>query len=124
MALELSQAATVRTADGRHLDMRLVVGWDSPTPTWLDDCASDPSELGLALALLTSARDGIRALRYRLAGRTDWWTVRQLEDDEPEAVRHVDLGAAIAAAEQELLAAVAAGGTYRPYGRDQSDPPY
>lgn len=116
-ALEFSEAASVRTAEGPVLQVRLMVGWDRPEPTLLDhlsDCGVGLVELFASLAGL--GRDSVRALRYRRAGRTDWWTVRTLDQADPEHTRHADKAAALAAAERDLLDAIARGGTYLPYG--------
>lgn len=116
-ALELSQQASVRTPEGQVLHLRLAVGWERPEPGLLDQLEhSGVGLVELVVLLGTGARDAVRARRYRRAGRTDWWTLRVLDDGEPEATRHPDRAAAVAAAERELLEAVGRGGRYLPYG--------
>ena len=116
-ALDWSQAATVRTSDGRLLRLRIVVGWDSPTASWLDEASGGGSILDLALIAVALTRDGIRALRYRLRGRRDWCLIKQVDDDNPVVAVHPDRTRATDEAEQELQAAVRAGGRYLPYGQ-------
>lgn len=65
---------------------------------------------------LLAGRDGVRALHYRLRRRRDWWVVRHQDDAEPVATRHPDLVTATDVAERELLAEIAKGGRYLPYG--------
>ena len=117
-ALDLSEAATVRTADGRLLRMRLMVGWESPTTNWLDEAAASGrgSVIESALAGAGIVRDAVRALRYRFQRRQDWWLVRDLDNEAPLARLHPDRASATQQAEHELQAAVAAGGRYLPYG--------
>lgn len=117
-ALDWSDAATVRTYDGRVLRMRLVIGWEKPRTDWLHDAATAGGGSIFELALIGAGllRESVWALRYRLQKRRDWWLVKQVDDDEPVAVLHPDRGSATDEAERELQAAVAAGGRYLPYG--------
>ncbi len=117
-ALELSREATVKTAAGTYLRVRLVPGWDDPVPGDLERFATEAGGTlpGVVLGLVELARESRRRRGYRRSKRTDWWLVSQLGDEEPAVLRVDDLARAEDAAERMLHAAIAAGGRYAPYG--------
>lgn len=96
---------------------RLVVGWDQPRSTPLDDLSvSSVAAVELAATVAGVVRDSQRWLRYRLRQRTDWWVALDVLPDEHTATRYGSLALATAEAERLLTEALSAGGTYLPYG--------